>query len=169
MKTLLFVVLSLLSTTAFGESYRDFLKRQDAAPKYDLYLNVNGASHHINSNREFNEDNMGFGLILEKDNKTSISYGTVGYYDNSVDETSLYLGYGYKKPLVKYHGFLVQTGVLAGVIIGGYESEGAGVVLPMGLLTLTVGIKDIRTTLSYAPKVNDATPAVIIFNIQIGI
>jgi outer membrane receptor for Fe3+-dicitrate len=70
------------------------------------YLTVNGASKHLNTDIEYNEDNPGLGLTFEDGNKLL----TLGGYKNSFSDPSYYLGLGYKKRFG--NDFFIEPGIL---------------------------------------------------------
>lgn len=167
MKTLLTILLLITSGTVMADTvmsrYLDYLDRLDEEPKYNMYLSVNVMSRHVKADRrDLNEQNMGFGLILETNTRKTISYGTVGYYKNSLDEISVYGGYGYKKNILSGYGFLVQAGVIGG-FVSGYEKP----ITHMGMLTLSAGAHEMTMNLGYVPRINKDSPAVMTFTVQV--
>ena len=162
MKTLLIAVLCLMSMSAFAEDYDYSLVEKELSPKYALYLDINLASHHINTDLNLNEDNFGFGgTIEERESDIKVS-GSIGYYENSYDRTSVYAAFGLKTDIFEYRDFSVQIGGLMGVV-SGYEDKVIYMVLP----TLTFGTDEVRGTFGYIPRLDDESPAAITFNVSV--
>jgi len=122
----------------------------------DLYLNVHGASNHLNTSEKFNESNPGIGLTWG--NKW---YGTAGTYYNSIYRKTWYLGGGYSASIFKYGDFEVKAGATAAVVTGYYISPAA-----IALGTLTAGTEDYRLLLGLIPSYQ-AWPPIVTASIQI--
>jgi len=123
----------------------------------ELYLNIHGASKHINSETQYNEKNQGIGVTWG-----DRWYYTAGGYNNSMNRTSIYLGGGYSKPVIQLDDFEVTAGVMAMVVSGYNVPVGLIVMLP----TVAVGTPNVRILLGYVPKVTE-WPAVITASIQV--
>lgn len=124
----------------------------------DYYLNLNGMSKHLGSNKEYNENNPGLGLTIDNDGK----FITAGGYKNSFGEPSYYLGGGVKKRLGG-KDFYIEPGVLAG-LISGYEDTLTPMIMPM----LGVGGRNNGLNLMLAPK-TDKNPTTIMMNYSVPI
>lgn len=93
------------------------------------YLQINLASHHVDSEIDFNEENFGLGLLWKTD------YGMVstGYFKNSLDNDSVYLLYG-----LGTKGKWIRFNIFAGAA-SGYESEQFGNVVPVLIPMISIG------------------------------
>ena len=119
-------------------------------------LNINGKSKHLNTDIEFNENNLGIGLTSE----TPTSLATLGYYKNSLGKDSVYAGAGVKKRFGK--DLYLDLGIVGGGVTG-YDKA----ITPMALPMVSIGLKDMwKINLLMAPKYKD-NPTTLMMNLGI--
>lgn len=100
-------------------------------------------SHHMGTERPYNEHNYGLGYRH--------SSGLVGgYYRNSNDNDSLYIGHESRWSLSSH----LDVGAVAGVVTGYRYS-----VIPFLLPELVAKAGSLEVALTYAPRVSDVIPA----------
>jgi hypothetical protein len=128
----------------------------------NLFLNLTVGSKHLNTNQQFNESNPGVGITSEKIERKTVSYRTLGYYKNSINKTSIYIGGGMKRKIIGNSHFGIDVGFLGG-IVSGYNSS----IIPMGMLLMVIGSNKMKTTVGYIPRINEQIPAVLTFNVQV--
>ena len=122
----------------------------------DYSLVVNGKSKHLDTDKEFNEVNPGFGILAEQDGK----YLTAGGYKNSFNDDSYYLAGGLKKKFGK--DFYVEPGIIGGVV-SGYKEK----LTPMVMPTLGVGLNGLGAlNMMYAPQY-EGNPATLMMNLNV--
>lgn len=109
-------------------------------------------SKHFDTDATFNERNYGIGVHLYNDAQSA--YTTAGYYRNSLDKNSLYVGGGYKL------GDVISVGIEAG-LVSGYTK---GRVVPFVVPTVWIG----PAKLLYIPKIGEVN-AVHTLGLQVEI
>jgi len=127
-----------------------------------LFLDINGLSDHLNTNKDYNQRNPGLGLTYQT-GLEGISSLSGGFYKNSDNETSIYLMKGLAKRFGDQSAY-VDLGGLAGLLTG-YKGSKARL---MAALTGTIGNKNSAMRLMYAPKTNK-TPAIFTLNYELPI
>lgn len=134
-----------------------------ADPTY--YLDINGLSRHLDTDKELNEKNYGFGVTQEKvlDNRL-VRMLSAGGYKNSYDNNSLYATAGLAKRFKPTKNVFVDIGGVAGGATG-YTDK----IKPIAAANLAVGHKKYgRLNLLYGPE-TDSNPAVFMMNLGIPI
>lgn len=135
-----------------------------------IELLINGASKHGKSKAEFtndksadewNEINKGAGLRANSVDDDVISYLQAGFYDNSINQNTIYAGGGIKKRFGT--DIYADFGVEGNLLIGGYDSP----VIPMVAPTVTIGKENLGSIeLKYVPE-TDIAPSVTTLNLAI--
>ena len=130
-----------------------------ADPTY--YLDINGLSKHFGGEQEYNEVNPGIGITRETEKDKIVKALMAGYYKNSFEDPSLYLG-GH---LAKRFGddYYLDLGVSGGLLTG-YEDP----ITPMAALMAQLGKKDLgRLKLQYVPSIEAKEPSLLMMNLGI--
>ena len=129
-----------------------------AAEPAQWWLNLNVASRHFGSERDFlppgesfNESNPGIGVEVQWQPRHGLA---AGYYRNSVDEDSLYALYQYT-PLAL--GRYVRVGAMVGVVTGYPGYNDGGLAPGAGLVAKIEGAR-FGANLVFLPEVSDITP-----------
>lgn len=124
----------------------------------DLYLDVNGASKHIDAPVKRNENNPGLGVRYNFDSQDGIQkFLTAGQYLNSHNKNTIYAGGGFLKRVSGDDSFDVKAGAMAGGMTG-YKNPITPAILPM----LSAGTKNSRLNLLFAPKTSDSAATVML-------
>lgn len=115
-------------------------------------LDINGISKHFGPERDdprLQEHNLGLGVTREDDWKSLKRKLMLGYYNNSFDEDTAYIGAGLSKQFGD--DYYAQLGGVIGALTG-YDDKPIPLVAP----TLTLGKKNLgRLNMMYAPKFED--------------
>ena len=145
---ILSIVLLLLSTTAQAEH-----------TELELHL----TSHHFNNRSDFEEDNYGIGITHYFKDRYGIS---AGVFNNSYDNTSVYLGLIYTYDLCSSDSIICSIGAIGGVVTGyeGYVS-GAGELRPLALPEFKLGYQRYFIKSRFFPKTGSDTTSTITFSI----
>lgn len=117
-----------------------------------LWLQFGGFSHHMDRSRNFNEHNFGLGAQYRFNENHAVS---VGYYHNSIRQTSHYALYKYT-PL---HYGPVSAGVMAGAV-DGYPKLNHGRAYPLALPMASVRMGRVEAEAMYVPKMKDISSVV---------
>lgn len=134
-----------------------------------MYFTLNGASNHLtplseihgtSSTGEWNQQNPGVGLELQKEDSGLVTSYMLGQYLNSNYNNTNYLGAQYQKRFGN-ENFHADVGALAGLATG-YNMP----VTPMLLPTLTIGSKYFDINARYTPKIEGLTPEVWMLNMD---
>lgn len=120
----------------------------------ELSAVLNGKSIHLNADKDWNENNFGFGI--EYQFATESRWKTIvmanGFRDSS-DNTSFMAGAGLHRNLFvsdRYHGFFVDAGISAFLMTR--EDVDDNRPFPAALPSLTVGTRNMGLNLSYLPR-----------------
>jgi hypothetical protein len=108
----------------------------------NTWLQINGASYHLDRGRHFNERNYGLGLMYRIAPDKAVA---VGQYENSIGRKSHYAYFDYE-PLKLGP---VRAGVLAGVVDGYYFNKGGPI--PMASPTASIEGKHFGVSVFYIP------------------
>lgn len=124
-KQTIYIVLAVLALSLLPALFND----TEAA---EAYVELHGASRHFLTESEYNEQNYGVGIRVERKDGTAVM---AGVYRNSYDHTSLYASVGQymrRGPL--------QVGFEAGLVTG-YPM---GAAVPVGCLSAKMGPVRVR-------------------------
>lgn len=142
------IVLLLVCTTALAEH-----------TGFELHL----TSHHFDNSSEFEEDNYGIGVTHYYKDRWGIS---AGGFNNSYDDTSLYLGLVYIYNLCFSSTLSCAIGAVGGVATGyGDHVSGAGEVRPIFLPEFKLGYQRYFIKSRFFPETGSGTSATITFSI----
>lgn len=119
-----------------------------------LWVQFGGFSHHMDRSRNFNEHNFGLGAQYRFNENHAVS---VGYYRNSIRETSHYALYKYT-PL---HYGPVSAGVMAGAV-DGYPKLNHGRAYPLALPMASIRMGRVEAEAMYVPKMKDISSVVAV-------
>lgn len=113
------------------------------------YLTSGFLSKHLGTDQKFNENNGGIGFIAPS--------GLLGgYYRNSLDKDSFYLGKEFKTGLLGNDKAGVDIGAILGAVTGYNKS-----VMPLALPELIGRIGDHNAALTMVPPIRGVTPATV--------
>ncbi len=126
-----------------GAAQAEFLERIDLRPAVASGF----ASHHLNTNRKFNEDNTGIGYRFGRADVL------VGYYRNSHNKDSFYAAYEAQWQVVKH----LRVGVLAGAVSG----YGHTALRPLVLPEVVGEYRGVELAVTYAPNTPQNPVAVV--------
>jgi len=131
-----------------------------------IYLDVNGISKHLSSDKEYNERNFGLGLSYETRKKADdlIKTYAIGGYKNSYNDPSYYAAAGLSKRFPITKNLYADLGGAAGLVTG-YEGGINPMAMPMG----AIGLKDLwKLRMMYAPE-TEKNEATLMMNLGIPI
>lgn len=137
------------------------LSNVHANDSYKLQVNI--GSHHFSESSEYgfdkpwNETNIGLGLVYQYNDNHSVA---VGYYDNSINYTSIYASYKYSVRLSDS----ITTGLEFNLVTG-YNKSVLPIITPQISFEI---IEDVELNFNIIPKVKELTPMVIGFSLSIG-
>lgn len=143
----------------------------------DLFLDINGYSQHSRDTyryrgriHDFNSRNAGLGLTVGLGNYFEVSGG---FYKNSYDRTSGYLGAKLKHDFVLGH-FRLTPGLSVG-LASGYQHTPihSAYLQPALITTVRLTYRGVGTTLGYIPRANvdygvPVSTVTLQINIQLG-
>lgn len=131
-----------------------------ADPTY--YLDINGISKHLNTDKDFNERNYGLGITRETEENRLVRMLSAGGYKNSFGDPSFYAGAGLARRFGNKH--YMDVGAIGGVV-SGYDNRLSAMAAPM----VSFGKKDFgRLSFMYAPK-TEKNEAAVMMNLGIPI
>ncbi len=143
-----FIVLLLYCTSALAEH-----------TELELHL----TSYHFSNRSEFEENNYGVGITHYFKDRWGIS---AGGFNNSYDDTSVYLGLIYTYDFCSSETIVCTIGVIGGVVTG-YEGNvsGAGEVRPIALPEFKLGYRRYFIKSRFFPETSSDTSSTITFSI----
>jgi len=131
MKTILILTLFFLTT----------ILRADQS----ISMQLNGASHHIKPNKDYNEKNYGAGFVYE----INRHYISAGFYKNSFNTTSKYIFTGWRHSF-RYGNWLWSPGITMGIITGYSKEKVKAIAVPV----IAFGYDPVRINLMWLPGIN---------------
>jgi hypothetical protein len=118
--------------------------------RIEIWLNPGSFSYHLKQDRDYREENYGFGVEAFITPRHGLLAGT---YINSNDERSRYVGYHWR-PLLLPVGRLRLSAGLAFALIDGYSDVRDGKVFPIVLPALSAEYRFLGAHLSFLPHPN---------------
>jgi len=115
----------------------------------DGVVNLHLGSKHINAQRDFNETNLGLGVAYNLGTNASLRGG---FYNNSEDNTSVYMG----GELHSNQSRMFTVGLQYGVVSGYSQIPLVFYVMPV----ISHRYKNVRTEIGYIPAI-EQYPAVV--------
>ncbi|MEJ2116103.1 MAG: hypothetical protein P8X88_08710 [Gammaproteobacteria bacterium] len=145
---ILFIVLLLFCATAQAEH-----------TELELHL----TSYHFSNRSDYEEKNYGIGITHYFKDRWGIS---AGVFNNSYDNTSVYLGLTYTYDFCSSDSIMCSIGVIGGVVTGyeGYVS-GAGELRPIALPEFKFGYRRYFIKSRFFPETGRDTSSTITFSI----
>ena len=144
---ILFLILLLVCGTASAEN---------------LEIELHLTSHHFDDDG-FEEDNYGLGAAYYFRERWAV---TGGGFNNSYDDTSLYLGLAYTYDLCASDEFACTIGAIGGVVTGyGDNVDNAGDIWPIILPEFRLGYQCYFIKSRFFPDVGDNSSAAFTFSV----